>query len=475
MGGDPENPPGSAETAQRRRNKLLPMSPYETRDDLAYRMIISDSKLQQCRRCVIFEPPPPGSALILGDPSCVPANDATPSLDFSVPTLMDYAVTRPNNILVPPYTPPSDDQAEEKEEEEAEEEDGPLSGPSAEVKANQWTDQVDYERKRSRTTFDNGAELRESSRSLTHDSPGTGRRIERESTTSVLDLPREGRIIQQQETTTVGPNEDFRDKFPKAEDVDLVIAQAEAEARAEASVASGDFGDEGDVFSGSGSVLGAEASAKATGQVTHKGINGEGEVSASAHMLKGELQSDETNLVHGNATATAVAAEASANVSAEVSAEEFTLGGGLKAAALLGELEGEGTIEITPKRIGNSFISTWNYITDDDVATLGDEHDWGLKITVGASAALGAQAEAEGEVTASSSRVGATGKAKLAIGAGVGVKAGAEVTGLDKVYGSLKSAGVAVRDAASSGASWVGNKAASGWSSVKSGWNSLWD
>lgn len=232
------------------------MSPYETADDLATRMIISDAKLHQCRRCVIFEPPPLGSAISIGDPSCVPANAATANLDQSVPTLMDYAVTRPNNILIPPYTLPSDEQ---KDEEEKKEDGVKFSGPSTENKANRWTDSASSEFSRTRNTYDNGAVLDETTRTRTREIAPAGTQTEQTSSTSVLQHPREGVIIQETEAITRGPNEDFRDKFPKREDMELVIAKAEIEAKAEGAVADGAFGDEGDFFSGTGSILGGNA------------------------------------------------------------------------------------------------------------------------------------------------------------------------------------------------------------------------
>ena len=473
MGGDPSSAAGAPPGGER-QNKLLPMSPYETEDQLATRMIISDAKLHQCRRCVIFEPPPPGSALILGDPSCVPANAATANLDQSVPTLMDYAVTRPNNILVPPYTPPSDDE-KAKAEKKKEEEGVKFTGPSTEAKASRWTDETSSEFSQTRTTYDDGAVLDEVTRTRKREIAPARSMTEQTTTTSVLNHPREGVTIQETEVTTQGPNEDFRDKFPKREDMELVIAKVEAEAKAEGAVADGKFGEDGDFFSGTGSLLGGEAVAKATGQVSNKGLKGEGEASLGGHLVKGTLQTDDSRIAHAKGSATLGKADASAKGSVEISAEKFTLEGGLSAALLLGELEGEGTIEITPKRIGNSFIDTWNWVTDDDVATLGDEHDWGLKVTLGASAAVGAQAEVKGDAHASASKAGVSGKAKLAVGAGVGVKAGAEIVGIDKVLGSLKTAGRYTRDAVVSGATRVGNAAATGWGKIKSGWNSLWE
>ena len=474
MGGDPESAAG-AQPGGPRQNKLLPMSPYETADQLATRMIISDAKLHQCRRCVIFEPPPPGSALILGDPSCVPANAATSNLDQSVPTLMDYAVTRPNNILVPPYKPPSDDEKAEEEKKEEEEEGVKFTGPSTETKASSWTDEASSEFSQTRTTYEGGAVMDEVTRTRTREVAPVGSLTEQTSTTSVLNHPREGVTIQETEVTTQGPNEDFRDKFPKREDMELVIAKVEAEAKSEGAIADGEFGEEGDFFSGTGSILGGESVAKASGQLSNNGLKGEAELGMGGHLAKGTLQTDDSLIAHGKGSATLGKADASAKASVEVSAEKFTLEGGLSAALLLGELEGEGTIEITPKRIGNSFIDTWNWVTDDNVATLGDEHDWGLKVTVGASGAVGAQAELKGDAHATASKAGVSGKAKVAIGAGVGVKAGAEIVGMDKVLGSLKSAGRYTRDAMVSGATKVGNAAATGWGKVKSGWNSLWE
>ncbi|CAM3388623.1 hypothetical protein SAMN04488021_1752 [Paracoccus aminovorans] len=446
---------------------LLAYPPFQRQDSLATQMVISDTKLQQCRRCIRFETMPPGSALVLGDPSCVPVNAI--GSQSVIPSLMDYASQRPANILIPPAEKPSDDAVEEQQK-GFWETSGKVEGPGAKTSANGWSDHTTWESSSSHTNLGSAGDLFESRQSIKHEGiDGVTRSASRDDALLVQsDVIRAQRMDQ----LAIAPNEDFRNKFPTIDA--LTVAKAEAEAKAEGAVADGKFGDEGDVFSGSGSVLGGEMVGKASAELSTKAATAAAEAIIGGHFAKGEVKSADDVLVHGKVGGEVASAEAKASGEVVLSPEEATLKGTLKAEALLGQIEGEGVIEITPKRVGNSAISAWNFVTRDDVATLGDEHDWGIKFTLGGSLSLGVQAEAEAEGTASASRVGAKAKAKVGLGIGAGVTAGAELKGLDKVWGSMKTAGIAVGDAASRGGRWVGGKAASGWSSIKQGWNSLW-
>lgn len=106
----------------------------------------------------------------------------------------------------------------------------------------------------------------------------------------------------------------------------------------------------------------------------------------------------------------------------------------------------------------------WNLFADEKVEELGDEYDWGIKINAEATGQVGASASAEGEATASAQKVGASAKAKVGLGLGVGLRAGVELTGLDKLWNSITGGGsIKSRKMGGASGSWGGNGASGSW------------
>lgn len=426
MGGDtsetpaPQQPPAS-------QGPLLLSKPYwSTADWLATNMIRTDQRLLMCVPSRPLGPVRPGMSqpsLMTGDPNAVVEND--------VPLLLRYAYQRPNNILIPP---PEEEKSEE--EKEAEDKGWEFTGPNAERKTDGggWIQETTRKSSRTVTDYGNGVSGFKQKSSTAIQDMGDGSTTTTSRSLEVVDIPHENATaVQTVDTYKKEDRESFWGKFPPLDETELVFAKVEAEAKAEAAVTEGAFGEEGDIFGGSGSALSADAKAVASGQFSTEGLTGELGAEAGARLLKGEVHSNEDALAHGKAEGSLVGASAEAKASVTLTAEEATLKGELGADAHLAEGKIEGTLEITPKRVGDSAIFLWNLATGDDVEELSEDYDWGIKLSGEASAQVGASASAEAEATASAQSFGAKAKAKVGLGLGVGLGAGVELTGLDRL------------------------------------------
>lgn len=455
MGGTTPQTPAPQPPAQSQAPWLLAKPQWTTADWLATNMIRSDQQLLQCVPSRPLGPVRPG----LSQPSMM-TGDPNTTVDNQVPLLLRYAYQRPNNVLIPP---PEEEEKKDKEDADSGWE---FTGLSAETKTDGggWIQETTHKSSRTTTDYGGGVTGTKLERSTAVQDISDGSTTTRSSSLEVVDIPQGGRIIQTEDTQKTEDRESFFGKFPPLEDTELVFAKIENKAEATAAVAKGEFGEEGDIFGGSGEALSADASATASGQVGTDGLTGELSAKAGARLLKGEVHTNDDALAHGKLEGSAVGASAEATGTVTLSAEEATLKGKLGADAHLVEGKLELALEITPKRVGDSAIFMWNLFADEKVEELGDEYDWGIKINAEATGQVGASASAEGEATASAQKVGASAKAKVGLGLGVGLGAGVELTGLDKLWNSITGGGsIKSRKMGGASGSWGGNGASGSW------------
>ncbi|WP_168769237.1 hypothetical protein [Yoonia maricola] len=226
----------------------------------------------------------------------------------------------------------------------------------------------------------------------------------------------------------------------KWDDLEVTVAEAEASHEFfDVSVAEGSFGDDGDLFAGSGRVLGADSDATATFSLGSEGLDASGVAQINGSVLEGEISSDEDLALVGSADGSVLSGEAEASVEAVLSPEEVTLSG--KLGGELNVVEGTigGDLHITPRRIANPLINLWNWSTNDDVEELSENWDIGIMVGAELSGQVGAQLGAEGEVTYEDGRAVAEAGVKAGFGLGAGVKGRGGIVGLDKVANMISS------------------------------------
>lgn len=237
---------------------------------------------------------------------------------------------------------------------------------------------------------------------------------------------------------------DFAGKWRDAE---FTVAQAEASKDFfDVSVADGSFGEEGDFFSGSGRVLGADSDASASFELGSDGFKAGAGAQASGSFLEGKIESDDSGLVAGDVSGSVVSGDAKGDVELVLSPEQATLKGELGAEVNLVEIGAGGDIYITPRRVANPLIALYNSWAEDDFEELSESWDIGIMVGGEVSGQIGAQAGVDGQVGYEKGRATAEAGAKIGLGLGASVKGRAGLVGLDKI-----------------------------WNGIKSGWNAIWN
>ena len=240
-------------------------------------------------------------------------------------------------------------------------------------------------------------------------------------------------------TNPDGTREVDNDIGGKWEDsISLVEVSAEHEFFDE-SVASGDFGNEDDLIHGSGRILGADSSMGSSFEITNSSIKGAAEIQANGSFAEGSIESSDEHLIGGKVEGSVVSADATAGGEIVLTPEQATLKGELGAEVNLVEASLDGSISITPRRIANPLINTWNWAFNGDVEELSENWDIGIMVGGEVSGQVGAQAGAEAELEYADGRATAEAGVKIGLGLGLGVKAKGGIVGADKIWGGITS------------------------------------
>lgn len=230
---------------------------------------------------------------------------------------------------------------------------------------------------------------------------------------------------------------DFGGKW--SDDFTLLEGSAEHEFF-DVSVADGEFGESGEILTGNGRILGADADMGAGFEVTNEALKGNAHIGTAGSLAEGSIETTDEHLVSAEADGSIVSGEVKAEGEIILSPEEATLKGALGAEVNLIELSAGGDLHITPRRIVNPGIQLWNWAMEDDVEPLSENWDIGIVLGGEVSGQVGAQIGAEGEIGYSDGRATAEAGAKIGLGVGVGVKARGGLVGVDKVMDALGDA-----------------------------------